>query len=499
MSNEERYHFVKIGTAKTKLLELTEDSFLENNRARTRKSDKHASHNYPILSQPSAPSIPVKLQAHGYVESPDGKMRPQDPLPLGFSGVHGDTAGPGDYDPKLVKQIMAPRAVFPKSTRQSVTSSIDWVGVNMTTPGPGQYNSKSSFDDALLPADYESDEDSSNKYLTTAFRSTTKRELCMTKSLREAREEPGPAAYTMSSTLRILHKPKSQQCFSSSSSRFRDPTARSLRLSTAPGLYDVISSDFDLNRRRIQKQKQLLKSSEWAQSVGFTTSSNRFSRDEGKDTGPSPLSYTVQNGTVGSQSRRTRDRSKVSPFGSSAKRFHIPVGDITSHEMTVAANLSDEALDGQAAAPGASPDGRAGGGHNSRTMGNKKHTPAARKLGLSSFLNNEARISQVAYPVPVGPPVGTYSLESRWDAKGVSIAPPIETAEKAPSPGPGQYVIPSLFDSANSRNRKNILGSTGGRFEYKPREGPGPGAYDPIPLGASMLLPSHNVSFYNNS
>ncbi len=61
----------------------------------------------------SAPSIPNKFQASGY-ENHDGKLVPQQPLKAGFSGLGGDTVGPGDYDPPVMLKHKNSAPIFSK-------------------------------------------------------------------------------------------------------------------------------------------------------------------------------------------------------------------------------------------------------------------------------------------------------------------------------------------------------------------------------------------------
>ena len=51
---------------------------------------------------------------------------------------------------------------------------------------------------------------------------------------------------------------------------------RSNRLRTAPGDYDPLTSDFELSRLRILKQKRLVARSSWAGDVGFAATEMRF-------------------------------------------------------------------------------------------------------------------------------------------------------------------------------------------------------------------------------
>jgi hypothetical protein len=49
------------------------------------------------------------------------------------------------------------------------------------------------------------------------------------------------------------------------------PLPRSMRLTTAPGAYSPVTSDFDQLRLRILKQKKMAVRSGWAQNIAFTS------------------------------------------------------------------------------------------------------------------------------------------------------------------------------------------------------------------------------------
>ena len=53
------------------------------------------------ISQLTAPSIPTRHQSYGYEDAQDGRLVLQEPVRPGFTGVKGDTVGPGDYEPDL--------------------------------------------------------------------------------------------------------------------------------------------------------------------------------------------------------------------------------------------------------------------------------------------------------------------------------------------------------------------------------------------------------------
>jgi len=490
-----RLHFVSAETAKIKSISLSDEnkvkshtktSFKSSNRRKSTPSKKQ----YPILTRKEAPSVPTKYQQNGYVESADGKLRPQDPLPLGFSGLGSDTAGPGDYDPQpLPKHTSAP-TLFPRKTRESIATSKDWMGVDRLTeiPGPGQYNSRSMFDEDTHSLIFETEEASSpTQRKNAAFKSGVKREFPLPKATGDAFHEPGPASYNIPSALKVSHKPTNQQCFSSTSTRFNNPIPRSQRLSTAPGQYSYLTSDFDINNRNISRQKKLIKSSTWAASVSFTTTSSRFQHMNEREMNPSPLDYEVKTGTISGELERRLSTSKTTtgPFGTTSKRFYDPNNDPERRTIS-SAPLS--ALPPQVTV-------RAQGGPSSRSLSHDQELlrQRAAKVPSSFFKSSDVRIQR---EVPTdGPPVGSYNIRERERARGViPMIPPSPTVQKPPSPGPGDYNIPSPMKHSVP-NRKHILLTTGERFEYKAADGPGPGAYDPTPLHGSLITHSHNINY----
>lgn len=60
------------------------------------------------------------------------------------------------------------------------------------------------------------------------------------------------------------------------------PLPRSMRLTTAPGAYSPVTSDFDQLRLKILKQKKMAVRSGWAQNIAFTSTEGRFSQHTGE-------------------------------------------------------------------------------------------------------------------------------------------------------------------------------------------------------------------------
>ena len=114
------------------------------------------------------------------------------------------------------------------------------------------------------------------------------------------------------------------------------------------------------------------------------------------------------------------------------------------------------------------------------------------------FASKTNRFAINKHDIPESPPPGTYNTTPLWNsAKGVvPLAPPKTESilkQLPPSPGPGYYetAAETSYDRAKRRNRKNILVSTGERFDTdkmntkryiygvsKKGSGPGPQDYD---------------------
>eukprot|EP00596_Hydrurales_sp_CCMP1899_P001047 CAMPEP_0119041194 /NCGR_PEP_ID=MMETSP1177-20130426/11383_1 /TAXON_ID=2985 /ORGANISM="Ochromonas sp, Strain CCMP1899" /LENGTH=289 /DNA_ID=CAMNT_0007007043 /DNA_START=200 /DNA_END=1070 /DNA_ORIENTATION=+ len=87
-----------------------------------------------------APSIPARNQSYGYELGESGNMVLQEAVGGGCKGTKGDTVGPGTYDPKYTQKNRS-TAGFTYAQRP-VLNSVP----QQSTPGPGTYNSLSSFD-----------------------------------------------------------------------------------------------------------------------------------------------------------------------------------------------------------------------------------------------------------------------------------------------------------------------------------------------------------------
>ena len=87
-----------------------------------------------------------------------------------------------------------------------------------------------------------------------------------------------------------------------------------MRIKTCPGFYNVITSDFDLQRLHILKQKRMASRSGWAQNIAFTSTEKRFGEDK-RDI-PPPGAYSPK---IGIAENLPKPNPRGGPFGSTAK------------------------------------------------------------------------------------------------------------------------------------------------------------------------------------
>lgn len=280
------------------------------------------------------------------------------------------------------------------------------------------------------------------------------------------------------------------------------PMPRSMRISTAPGSYNIIASDFDNMRLKILKQKKMAQRSGWAQNIAFTSTETRFTEDQYNNEVPPPSAYYPK---VGIADLAPRPNVRGGAFGSKDERFKAPktVEETMTRDQLFARELNQDIAgfvnknNGKQLGHGSSVSSP----HSKRPQFTSNFAPPS-----------EDRLRPVK--TPPGPAPGSYELQPSWHKPvAVVMAPSTVVSKKVydPMPGyvthiflifyliaicrPGQYNIPRKLTNANWNNPKNVMLSTVPRdvmFKVK-TDGPGPQDYDPIPLSNSMIRPSHNV------
>lgn len=414
----------------------------------------------------SVPSIPARNQSYGYEpEEKTGRLVLQQPLIAGFSGRGNDTVGPGDYEPNIdIKYRSSGTISFGIGDRQTLSSK------DIQMPGPGYYNIMSDFD----VINNHSSNSESNLILrlqaakaksSASFESKTSRDSIFKDSLKNI-QGPGPGKYEIPSSIKVKTKPVEKQFFSSCEKRFKDDYPSSMRLSTAPGTYNI-KSEFESNKLKILRDLQLRKYAD--AKVGFTGAEERF-RDTDKINVPPPGTYRPKNEFIDMLPKKNK---RSGPFGTSTKRFE----ETKPLYMAPDKNPFD--------------DDNHGNNNNKRSA-----TVSLSKPRYSSVFASHGRRFESS--TSDGPPPGTYNvIESMLNKPcGAVMIPSVGSSRvkrSDRSPGPMDYTLPSTLEHKKP-NRKNIMMSSSKRIpDHVNNDTPNPGTYNPTPIYGSFILKSHNT------
>lgn len=423
------------------------------------------------------PSIPARSQSHGYEVGPAGNVRPQAPAIPGYSGKRGDSVGPADYDPRVdVKFRGVSLATFPKAPERTALEKT--LSKRVDAPGPGYYNTLSSFDLAAsgpMDQDFLLHLNAAKRRQLSVFESKTARDSLQQEVSRKA--GPGPGHYTLPGAIKVTSKPSSLQFFASCEPRFKDEVPRSMRLATAPGSYNVISSDFDQQKLQIMRHKKISQRSDWVQNVGFASTTGRFIEVDKNEIPPS-TAYTPK---VSIADHIAKPNLRSGPFGSKAERFKERAErEIMSKDQMKEMELNQDIAKYLAKnVPEVGPPSR---------MKQQFSSPFA------PTVDNRLR----PVKTPPGPAPGAYDLTPNWTtAKGVMPMVPRSAISRKTvfdtMPGPGTYNAGSSM-GPKYKNRKNVMISTTTReLKMGGSSNPGPGDYDPAPLTGSMIKQSYNI------
>jgi len=461
------------------------------------------------------PSIPAKNQMTGYETDPvSGKLVLQDPVEPGFAGTRDNSAGPGDYEPKIdmrFKHHGAPS--FKGSDRAQMDRYL--AKVANAAPGPGYYNYRSSFDAMTDPgsgggggdaSDFVLHLNASRKKLSASFASGTDRNSMLRDALKPKEGLPGPGSYLLPSSLSAAmgSKPEQLQCFASSGERFFEPSYK--QSITAPGMYTV-PTEFEAARIKILKKKKLVSRSGWAYNVAFEGTDERFRESQRRleEMGPPPGTYVPKNYDLSANIEKENPRA--GPFGSSLKRFQpMPGAKIPGADTAARVLTREEILARDLEAEMNERDGGGGGGgaeyhsHSSSTHNTTRRQKVRLHKSAFGVGLNEARFRDLEYE-SAGPAPGSYDTAPTWDAPGVvPLRTTNITSRKQTSwdraPGPADYVLPSTMKHGVP-NRKGVMISTGKRSNLgKIDDGPGPGNYQTV---KSLIRPSFNIMLASSS
>jgi hypothetical protein len=274
---------------------------------------------------------------------------------------------------------------------------------------------------------------------------------------------------------------------------------RSMRLNTAPGCYNPLTSDFDKLKLKILKQKKMASRSGWVQNIAFAATDKRF--DEANNAVMSSPSPTTYQPVIVEPPRKSTTANQS--FGTTAKRF-TDNSAAKANELLSANNNNAMAGDINIGFEGVPQLAGGGGGSGAYGVKSRQSKPIRPKYNASNFVNKDTRY----YPVKddPGPAPGSYDLSVSWDkAPGaVTMKPPknhsikresADAHERDTSPGPGDYNV-SLSYVKKLKNRKNILLTTSDRFSEGKKDvdtGPNAQSYNPYPVYGSLIRPTHNV------
>jgi hypothetical protein len=240
------------------------------------KKSKHIFEIANISTASFVPSIPNKNQSYGYDYNPDGKLSLQSAQMPGYSGLRNDSVGPGDYEPRANAVVRSSSCShFSKAPERKLDLQTAGKGI----PGPGYYNTPTEFDlqgndkfNPTMGTDIVLQLKAARKRPSYMFESATTRKVF--DEVISTKEGPGPGVYTIASSIQAKTKPVEKQCFDTTVPRFAEGS-KSNRLNTAPGLYSVVVSDFDLQKSSILKRKKMHSKSGWAQNIAFDATESR--------------------------------------------------------------------------------------------------------------------------------------------------------------------------------------------------------------------------------
>lgn len=459
-------------------------SEFDGGRQKKREKPKNPLDEIGIRPVLQAPSIPTRFQSFGYELGNNGKLVLQDSPGAGYSGVKGDTVGPGDYEPTELLHRKG-GADFGRASERRLE-----LGRASIAPGPGYYNAPISCFGPIDGSDNDTDIvvqlRARRAKQSASFESRTERDLLMQEARRKA--GPGPGRYDLTSPATVDPVPVELQYYSRGSARFGDPNPRSMRLYTSPGDYNPLTSDFERTKIKLMKRKKMHSRSGWAQNISFDATESRFFEPT-RVLPPGPGEYALKEGIA---DRAPQPNPRGGAFGAKDERFKEP-------------KAANNVRFGEQAA--AEVERNLSGGNSSlvRPEGPEIGGQAPRKAASTFESRSQGRkFRELERSVPFPAP-GAYNTQPKWEnARGVlPMVPPSvvvsdQRAEKSMSPGPGQYKAFKGIGDEVAPNRKNIFLTTAPRGAKYERDVPGPGVYNPVPLSGSMIKPSFNAAFTNN-
>lgn len=432
-----------------------------------KKQARPEHHALSIRHTQSAPSIPAVHQSYGYEEDALGELQMQAPPVKGFTGRRGaawdgssdDTAGPGQYQPKVNLAKAASTAVSFGHSKSSRSCSMF---EGKSGPGAGAY------DPMLITGAAPDKKGSSN------FKTKTRRMQYM----KDTKKTPGPGSYGYQDSFSKASMPleESIQFFGSTQKRWYEVDESQSYMSKfnlktpGPGAYKVGD---EMKKKQGKQRASFLKAGE----VGFSSTTTRAMGAEGKSAVPGPGAYGSDNSRGEFvQQLEKKIRSRTGAFGSSDDRFHN--GPFDEKEADVPSTVEEEKEKPRKNEPQKFPK-------------------------QSSFLSHTDRFVEPGKEVPAP---GAYDLQADWAPKNTTLASNKSFASSAARfnpkevfsgvvlkevPAPGDYDKVTMDGPKDDAHRSFL--TTEKRF--KPKEGgkkaPGPGSYR---VQEGMIKRSFNVS-----
>ncbi len=197
-----------------------------------------------------------------------------------------------------------------------------------------------------------------------------------------------------------------------------------MRLQTAPGSYNLLTSDFDQDRLKILKQKKMISRSQWASNVAFASTEQRLKEADCDMDIPSASAYYPKVGladTVGKPNPRR------GAFGSKGERFPEPIPErdrMTREEKTeIELNRDLQVF--------LSKD------QDNARKNQHSTTPIKPKYSSAFAPSPDSRLQPIKSPP--GPPPGAYDTAPKWIKQHSTImAPELKLSRKKvfdPVPG----------------------------------------------------------------
>ncbi|CAM9871865.1 unnamed protein product, partial [Choristocarpus tenellus] len=149
------------------------------------------------------PSVPRRDQSFGYNEDAQGKLLPL-PAPIPTrSGTHGDTVGPGDYNPTNTHRWTGSNGAKLANGQRKTVFDDEWVS-KARRPGPGDYDPK-------LRPQYQVETQGSSSFMSEVPKGSY--------SKTRGRPGPGPGQYAPEQIACTTGATSGIQCFGSTAQR----------------------------------------------------------------------------------------------------------------------------------------------------------------------------------------------------------------------------------------------------------------------------------------